>query len=123
MFLGQSGIKMAAAVLAFLPKDTTDKLLLVRVSYDRDLKIVKYADEIDPDILGSAPVIIIDGAVHSGSSMLKVCESLRQIGASNVISYTLILKRGRVSYQIILALLLMIQTGRIFSLNIFQTTA
>lgn len=51
-------------------------------------------DEFDHETLKTATVIVIDSAVHSGQTMLRVIEELRNLGAKEIISYSLVVKRN-----------------------------
>ena len=85
---------MAFAVAQHLPPEVQNKLLIVRVEVHRITKRVRVVDSIRNLPLGRAAVLIIDSSIHSGTSMLLISEYLEKRGAANIISYSLVLKRG-----------------------------
>ncbi len=92
--MGQSGNRMAALVAEFLPEMCKQQLKVVRSAWDRTRSEVTFLDTFDSIDLTAVKVLVIDSAIHSGSSMFAVCEKLVTLGADNVISYSLVLKRN-----------------------------
>lgn len=90
--LGQSGARMADVVAESLNEERRRELRVVRVTCDRTTKAVRIIDDISTIDLGMARVLVIDSAIHSGSSMLTVCEYLATLGAGSMATYSLVLK-------------------------------
>lgn len=87
---------MAKAVLELLPPALLGKVEIGQVRYDRELNSIAFDSDLDESIPKSSPVLVLDSSVYSGKSMLGVIEGLQQRGIKNVISYSLVLKRGSV---------------------------
>ncbi|MEI6986872.1 MAG: GNAT family N-acetyltransferase [Rhodospirillaceae bacterium] len=92
--LGQSGQSMADLLVEFTTDEFKAKLRVMRVSYDRTTRVVSCEDTLDNIKLDTESVLVVDSAVHSGGSMLAVCEYLAGLGAKRVMSYSLVLKKG-----------------------------
>jgi GNAT superfamily N-acetyltransferase len=92
--LGQSGEKIAQVVFDFLPPEIASTVELTTVYVDRKTQEVKFENSIADVKFDSSPVLLIDSAVHSGQSMSQVIWKLWGLGAQNVLTYTLMLKRS-----------------------------
>jgi hypothetical protein len=92
--LGQSGEKIAAVVFDFLPAEFRKLVTVTTVYVDRKTNRVRYKNSINEIRFGSAPILLIDSAIHSGQSMSEVVGSLWRAGAANILTYTLMLKRS-----------------------------
>lgn len=92
--LGVSGSKFAQEVVEQLEEARREQFRLVRANWNRDTQEVQLQDEVNREALASGRVFVIDSAVHSGASMLAVCEHLAHLGAGDIVSYSLILKKG-----------------------------
>lgn len=92
--LGQSGNKMAAMAAELLPDEFRRRLRVIRATWDRTSCSVEFLDSFEAIDLATVQVLVVDSAIHSGASMLAVCERLAEIGAKNVLSYSLVLKRS-----------------------------
>lgn len=72
-------------------------ITFLRLAFDRESKSVKIREArgalSEIPWLDEKPILLIDSAVHSGSSMRHVVDALRAKGATCVFSYTLVLKR------------------------------
>jgi GNAT superfamily N-acetyltransferase len=98
--LGTSGDKIVEALLDIYidlhPEDVSSGLEIVRVYVERGSGIVKAREEERSDFLSSCAdgsVLLVDGPIHSGSSMLAAADWLTLQGAKSVISYGLVVKR------------------------------
>lgn len=92
--LGTSGYKMAKSVLAELPPSVVAQIDIGVVQYDRDQDAIDFLENADLKI--SQTVFVIDSAVHSGRSMMRLVSALREVGAEKIITYGLILKSGSI---------------------------
>jgi len=93
--LGISGDKIAADIIRHSPSSTAIPKKIIRSSFDRKSKTVLTIRDGDvfPTNIGSGPILIIDAAIHSGSSMRHVVDELFKNGAKNVLSYSLVVKK------------------------------
>lgn len=91
--LGKSGEVFADAVIDKLPAEKISSLKLVRISANRETGRIRFLDSI---VKTRAPSLLLDSAVHSGNSMLRAANALTIKGISDLITYTLVLKRGSV---------------------------
>src|SRR5262249_5211272 len=71
-----------------------NQVVATTVYYDRNSQEVRFDDPIDDVIFDDDPILLIDSAVHSGSTMLRISQHLWGIGVKNIVSYTLMLKRS-----------------------------
>jgi GNAT superfamily N-acetyltransferase/pyrimidine operon attenuation protein/uracil phosphoribosyltransferase len=69
---------------------------IVRVSCNRESKDVKFVDAFDITKAVEHSCVLLDSAVHSGHTMLAVYNRLRDVGFTDVITYTLLLKRNAI---------------------------
>jgi GNAT superfamily N-acetyltransferase len=92
--LGQSGEKMGNEIFQHLPPAFQDKVQAGAVYVDRRTNRVRFSNSIKGVSFRNAPVLLIDGAVHTGESMSRAMWHLWQAGAKNVLTYTLMLKRS-----------------------------
>lgn len=94
--IGISGQKIALAVAQRVPPKIRKTLKFIRTSCDRDhgAVAITFHDPLDRIDLKSATVLTIDSAVHTGKSMAALADRLKSLGAKNVLSYALILKRN-----------------------------
>lgn len=71
-----------------------DKVRIEQIYYNRTTRRVSLRDEIDiPEITEGTNALIIDGAVHSGTSMRAAYSEVARRGASEIVSYTFVLKK------------------------------
>lgn len=91
--LGKSGQIFADVLLDKIPPSLIQKIGLVRVTSDRDSGRVTFIDSFKKE---SGPVLLLDSAVHSGKSMLMAAQKIAKAGFSDIITYSLILKRNSV---------------------------
>jgi hypothetical protein len=91
--LSHSGQEIAHALAGHLPDPIRQLLRIVRTECNRTTKKIRFRDSIEGINFNNA-ILVLDSAVHSGKSMLLVLERLTALGAKNVLSYTLVLKRG-----------------------------
>jgi GNAT superfamily N-acetyltransferase len=92
--VGLSGEKIAEVLYdSLISNDLKNKVELTTVYRDRKSEQIKFLDSVDDVTFDAQPVLLIDSAVHSGETMLKISKHLWTLGAQNIISYTLMLKR------------------------------
>jgi hypothetical protein len=93
--LGLSGRKVVDAIMDLLPH-RRDQITLGIAHYDRQSDEIKFSKEtpFDDGRLDGQRVLVMDAAVHSGRSMLKMAQFVQRAGAQEITSYTLVLKRG-----------------------------
>jgi len=94
--LGLSGLKMAIRLVRQLPPELAKKIQFLFVQYNRESKQLDFGTPIEEVSFGEEPLLVIDSAVHSGKSMLAVIQRLQAAKVKNIISYTLVLKRGAI---------------------------
>lgn len=90
--LGISGDKMGAVLGQALLESRRDSLDTYRLSYNRKDGTCTVRGEAFPQITART-VLLIDSAIHSGASMEAAVRTLREHGAQNIITYSLIIKR------------------------------
>jgi GNAT superfamily N-acetyltransferase len=71
-----------------------DQIYLTTVFCERGSGSVRFEDPIEDVTFGEKPILVIDSAVHSGSTMKKVCSHFWTLGVKEIISYSLMLKRS-----------------------------
>jgi GNAT superfamily N-acetyltransferase len=91
--LGKSGQNFADVLLGKIPPSLIPKIRLVRVAADRDTGKVTFIDSFKKL---SGTVLLLDSAVHSGKSMLMAAQKIAKKGISDIITYSLIMKRNSV---------------------------
>lgn len=89
--LGISGQKMADVLGNHIPAKQLSKVRIIRAHCNRETDAVEFADDIDR-VDFSIPVLLVDSAVHSGRSMLSVSKKLTEVGARDIITYSLVTK-------------------------------
>jgi hypoxanthine-guanine phosphoribosyltransferase len=94
--LGVSGLKMAIRVVRALPPELKAKVKFVAVRYNRSTTHLEITPPIDQLTFSDEPVLVIDSAVHSGKTMLALVQRLQAAKVKNIITYTLVLKRGSI---------------------------
>jgi len=93
--LGYSGEELAVVISNALPKDCESKIRIIPMNYDRARKAVIFQDEQDKAVFANGkPVLILDSSVHSGNTMLAVFQTLKSLGAKNICSYSIVVKRN-----------------------------
>jgi hypoxanthine-guanine phosphoribosyltransferase len=88
--IGLSG-SVLADQLADVASTDEDAVTVVQASFDRPTKQVGLDDA---DALVGKLVIVLDSAIHSGSTMLAVVREAYARGATAVVSYSLVVKRN-----------------------------
>ena len=94
--LGVSGMKMAIRVVRLLPPEFKPKVKFVSVRYNRATTLLDVAPPVAELTFTDEPILVIDSAVHSGKTMLAMVKQLQAAKVKNIITYTLVLKRGAV---------------------------
>jgi GNAT superfamily N-acetyltransferase len=93
--IGKSGDHLARLVAQHLPDDAKEQVQVVPVIYNKTIRTASLEDEADRAVIATAAtILVLDSSVHSGGSMLAVMRLLSKMGASLLISYTLVIKRG-----------------------------
>lgn len=92
--IGYSGVALANTILQSVSEKLRKQIQIVVVSYDKSKNEVFFMDAQDASLQLVGSVLIIDSAVHSGSSMLAVTNKMYELGAQSVVSYSLVIKRG-----------------------------
>lgn len=68
---------------------------MVPLDFDRDSSVITLVDPADANLLAaSSSVLVIDSSVHSGTAMTAAVTAIHDLGVVNVMTYSLILKRG-----------------------------
>jgi GNAT superfamily N-acetyltransferase len=96
--LGLSGRKVVDELIALLPDDLGGQIVLGLAYLDRSANEIRFSDKttFDDVRLDGKSILVLDAAVHSGRSMSKLIERLEGAGAKEILSYSLVLKRGSV---------------------------
>ena len=97
--LGLSGEKIGDALLEAVRSirpDLASQVSLLVARYDRVNDAIEYSGGSDDIEWPATPVLLLDSAIHSGRSMLRLYRSLRDLGATDFISFGLVLKSGSV---------------------------
>ncbi|MGA3050350.1 MAG: GNAT family N-acetyltransferase [Chitinispirillaceae bacterium] len=93
--IGKSGDELADFLYDYFPLEYRQRILVIPLQCDRDSKSIVFDNPADKNILNSkCNVLILDGAIHSGSSMLSATKMLRELGVEKITSYSLVLKAG-----------------------------
>lgn len=91
--LGISGDKMAEVILDAVDGTPLAPTSINRAAFDRTTRSVDARQDTPlPSNLGDEAVLVIDGAIHSGTSMRHLVEVLHGAGCANVMSYSLVMK-------------------------------
>lgn len=93
--VGQSGDKIAVPLWRLLPKEFQERVKFRKLKYHRSSKTVQL-DEVDPGEAFDTCALLLDGPVHSGSTMLAVARWLLAQGVKDIFSYGLVVKRSTV---------------------------
>jgi GNAT superfamily N-acetyltransferase len=91
--VGVSGDKIAVAIAQALPEEIRNKIKFVRISFRRDKKEIQFREDNSTDVLPNS-VFLLDGPIHSGSTMANAASWLCSKGVKEVISYGLVVKRS-----------------------------
>ena len=93
--MGPSGKEMALFISNNFPQERQRQIQTIPLAYDRDSRIVSFQDPQDEALFTKdKSVLVIDGSVHSGHSLLTVVKKIKSFNVKSVISYSLIIKRG-----------------------------
>ncbi len=94
--LGLSGRKVVDHLVARLPDNLRGQIVLGVAHLDRQKDVIQFSEKtpFDDVSLEGKSVLVLDAAVHSGKSMLRLVERTGQAGAKEIMTYTLALKRG-----------------------------
>ena len=86
---------IARSILRHFDASRVAEIRIAAVSFLRATETVDWSGDATPDpSCCQGPVLIIDSAVHSGRSMLMIVKELSRLGFADIISYSLVLKRG-----------------------------
>lgn len=90
--IGPSGLELANVLASVEPRlDQAKKL--VPAEFDRDSGKVTFEATASTEINGRY-ALVLDSSIHSGYTMRRVVQKAMELGAANVCSYTLALKRS-----------------------------
>lgn len=92
--IGPSGLELVNEMLHLEP--ALAELELLRGNYDKHTKTVDFmegVEEVEKSTKG-AHVLIVDSAIHSGSTMRKMYEKVESFGPESISTYGLVLKRS-----------------------------
>lgn len=92
----RSGDAIAKAMREYIGADLPAAVQLLPVAVARDpngLRISFLGGEPDKQIPGKT-ILLLDGAIHSGSTMSRCAEEVLKFGPQDVISYSLVTKAG-----------------------------
>ncbi|WP_216332548.1 GNAT family N-acetyltransferase [Rhizobium sp. X9] len=97
--VGISGDKVVRPLMALLPEALRDTIDVRRVSYNRSTGDISAFDLSNPDLPLSdkdfpTNAFVIDGPIHSGSTMLAIIRWLTRNGVTEIVSYGLVIKRS-----------------------------
>lgn len=115
--LGVSGTKMAIRIVKRLPPELGRKVRFTGVKYDRATAKLEITPPIKKISLGDEPVLVVDSAVHSGKTMLALVNELQAAKVKDIITYTLVLKRGAVMVPNFFGLIIDDKDRTIFELD------
>lgn len=107
--IGFSGMELYQVILKFIPREHLGKMLLQPLTYKKPKKgtpgqalltpMEGYTEDALKKEVAEAVrnckscVLILDSSIHSGSSMLESVRFVRDLGTSNILTYSLIIKR------------------------------
>lgn len=97
--LGDSGKKIADEVLdeiEALRPDLAGGVSFLVARYNRRHDSVEFSEPTNDIAWPIGPVLVLDSAVHSGRSMLRLMVTLHEMKAPSIISYGLVVKSGSV---------------------------
>ena len=93
--IGKSGDHLLRLIVGHLPPQLQQKIVVVPTTYDKTSKTACLIDKADVEVIAQAVnVLVLDSSVHSGGSMLAVMRLLNSMGTAQLLSYTLVIKRG-----------------------------
>lgn len=90
--LGLSGDKLVKVLIDLMQPQELQRLSFHRIGFDRTSKTVSVRED---ERAASFPecALLIDGPIHSGSSMLNAARWLLSHGVKNIVSYGLVVKK------------------------------
>lgn len=91
--IGISGDKIAAEILKNSPSSTVRPTQVYRVSFDRKSRAIIMRDGDQLPSNNNGPILVIDAAIHSGSSMRHVVDALFKNNNREILSYSLVVKK------------------------------
>lgn len=92
--LGESGDKIAEILVPLLPQHLREQVAIEPVSYFRtDRRVCLRDGAALNDYSTYESVLVLDGAVHSGTSMLRAVRDLAAQGVKAVLSFSFVVKR------------------------------
>ena len=95
--LGTSGWKMHLSVLRALAEidpNLVQDIEISKADYLRENGSISFDPSIEGIQFGDKPVFLIDSALHSGRSMIKLIQRLRVAGVKKFVTYGLVVKSG-----------------------------
>ena len=88
------GILSQRAMLILEAEGKADQIQNVFLDYDRKNGTVSFRDKEDPKrFISGARVLLIDGSIHSGNTFRTAYKAVESTGASDIISYALVVRR------------------------------
>jgi len=92
--IGPSGKSVALSILESIPKEKTNEIRLVPWIANKEGKSFILENARDKKFLVNNSVLVIDGSVHSGKTMLEIVRKLREIKVKSITSYSLVIKQS-----------------------------
>jgi hypoxanthine-guanine phosphoribosyltransferase/GNAT superfamily N-acetyltransferase len=90
--IGPSGFSLAQAAMRE-NQELAASIEHMFITYDRAGGKIAFPGETDPSkVVKGKQVLLVDGSVHSGDTLAKVWRSVEELGASEVCSYSLVVR-------------------------------
>lgn len=92
--IGSSGDKLLRVLGGLVPTELAEQVSVVELVYDKTSRTIQIRKDGSVADLQGKQVLVLDSSVHTGSSMLAATRFARVNGATNVIAYSLVLKKS-----------------------------
>ena len=93
--IGTSGMSLLNEFVELVPKGYPFEV--IPINYSREKKIVEgLSDEKIQQLQKAKCVLILDSAIHAGTTMRKSIDAVRTVYSGKIITYSLVIKRGAV---------------------------
>jgi len=93
--IGRSGEEIAAILADAVSAEQKDSIQVVPLSFERDTNTILLSNMEDKKVFSSNPaVLVMDSSVHSGSAMRAAAAEVITLGASAVMTYSLVIKKS-----------------------------
>jgi len=114
-----SGVELLKILVAIIAKEfpAMPKIRVLSIELDNGNKNIRFVGGRPKDVLKGESILLLDGAIHSGSMMSACAEKVLSYGPSELSSYALVVKRGSAFIPTLWGLLISETDRAFFSLK------